>query len=235
MDKNKLYIFCTAVIICLLISSSECYSQKDSTKSVRFRKEISLSAGMGLSYGTSPSFTSYLREVLPLSKDSVKSFKVGIEFFGGLEYQLSKKFSLRLEYSYFIRSISYTYSYYTFDYFINIHQPYLVANYLLKYKNFEFKLGAGAGYHFANLENKLSQSNTVVYNSHGIGYKGEVVFSANLSRKFHSYISGFVYGSTLSSLKDSQGNLLKSPQSNSEVNLGGVGAGVRLGFSIILN
>ena len=118
MYRSK-YIY-IVIIICLFFGIKESYSQSDTTKHLKFKKQLSVSAGMGISYGTSPSFTSYLREVLPLSRDSVRTFNVGIEFFGGLEYELSRKFSLRLEYAYFLRSISYNFSYFTFDYFINI-------------------------------------------------------------------------------------------------------------------
>src|SRR5437762_14044231 len=103
MSKGKLfYIF---VLSGLISGSVLSYSQSDTSKYIKFKKKVSISLGMGISYGTAPSFRSYLLEVLPLSKDSVRTFNVGIEFFGGLEYELSKKFSIRLEYAYFIRSI----------------------------------------------------------------------------------------------------------------------------------
>ena len=232
MYRNK-FIF-AVILVCLLVCTGITYSQTDTTKHIKFKKQFSVSAGMGISYGTSPSFTSYLQEVLPLSRDSVRTFNVGIEFFGGLEYELSRKFSLRLEYAYFLRSISYNYSYFTFDYFINIHQPYLMANYLMKYNNFEIKIGGGAGYHLASLENKQNPSNPLTYTSSGLGLKAEGVFAAYLSKNFHSYISVFIAGSFLGALKDSNGNNLKSPLTNSDVKLGGVNGGVRLGFIIVL-
>src|SRR6478736_4644147 len=117
------------IFICLIlmIGSSILHSQNDSSRHIinddgivdnvsRYKKQISISAGMGVSYGTSPSFTTFLKETIPYTTtDSVKTFNIGVEFFGGIEFELSQKFSLRAEYSYFIRSITYTFGYTNFD------------------------------------------------------------------------------------------------------------------------
>ena len=45
----------------------------------------------------------------------------------------------------------------------------------------------------------------------------------------------FVAGSSLGVIKDQNGNVLKNTQTGEEVNLGGFGIGLRLGFSIVIN
>ncbi len=230
--SHRKLIFIT--IFAAFLHTSGIYSQSDTSKSLKVHKKaLTLSLGMGVSYGNMSSFNNYLKELIGVA-DSVKSFNIGVEFFGGIEKELSKTFSLRLEYAYFLRSRSYSSGIYSYDFFIHIHQPYLMANYLLKYRKFQIELGAGAGYHLAYLQSTQGQNNVVNYSSTGPAFKGEGIFSAYFSKSLRTYISGFVYGSTQSSLKDGSGNVLKSPQTNSEVNLGGFGVGVRLGISILL-
>jgi hypothetical protein len=191
---------------------------------------------MGIDYGATPNFTDYLRNEIPYSnKDSIKSFHAGIEFFGGIEYELSQKTSVKLDYSYFIRSLSYTYSFFVFDYTIISHQPFVFINYLVKSDNYQFKFGLGAGYHFQILDNKVNQSTTLSYKSSGAGVRGEAVFSTKFSKKFWGYLSGFAFGNFYGKLKDDNGIVLKAANSTTEANLSGYGVGARLGFSVILN
>lgn len=195
---------------------------------------LSLSAGMGIGYGISPDFTDYLRDEIPYdNKDSIKAFQAGIEFFGAVEYELSQKISAKLDYSYFVRSATYYYSYFVFDYTITAHQPYLFVNYLIKKENYIFKFGLGAGYHLQMLDNKVN--NNLTYTSNGMGVRTEVTYSPKFSPKFWGYMSGFAYGNFYGKLKDSNGNVLKAANSNVEASLSGYGVGARLGFSIILN
>lgn len=209
------------------------YSQTNKI-TLKNKKDITFSAGMGIDYGTMPDFTDYLRDEIPYSnKDSIKAFHAGIEFFGGIEYELSRNISAKLDYSYFVRSASYSYSYFVFDYTITSHQPYIFINYLVKDERYKFKFGVGAGYHLQVLDNKVSDNLT--YKSNGIGVRGEVTFSPKFSKKFWGYMSGFVFGNFYGKLKDDNGNVLKASNSTVETNLSGYGVGARLGFSIILN
>jgi opacity protein-like surface antigen len=99
------------VLLGIIISSVN--AQKQPVK----KKQISLYAGMGLDYGITPEFNDYLVAEIPYStSDSIKSFNAGIEFFGGLEYEFSSTISAKLDYSYYIRSMSYSYSPAVFDY-----------------------------------------------------------------------------------------------------------------------
>ena len=190
---------------------------------------------MGIDYSSTPSYTDYLRNELSTgSGDTIKTFSTGIEFFGCFEYQFAKNVSAKFDYSYYLRSNHYTFAYYVFDYTIKSHQPYLMLFYNSKDKKFSFKFGAGAGYHFHILENNVSPTNSLTYTSSGLAFRGEVIFAPRFSQKLETYISGFVYGSTTSSLKDGNGNILKAT-TGKEVNLGGYGVGARLGLSFYLN
>jgi hypothetical protein len=222
------------LITCLLLTLIFTHNTIHSQQKNKQKKSIIFSLGMGVDYCANPSYTDYLRnELSTSSRDSIKTFSAGIEFFGGIEYEFSKVISGKLDYSYFIRSNSYTFSYYVFDYTITSHQPYVMLYYNWKNPSYTFKFGAGAGYHLHKLENNVSATNSLSYTANGFSFRGEVIFSPQLSNKLNAYISGFAFGSTNSSLKDENGNILKGTSTGTEVNLGGYGVGVRLGLSFI--
>lgn len=200
------------------------------------KKQLSVYSGMGIDYGITPVFNDYLVSEIPYSTgDSIKTFKAGIEFFGGFEYELTKTVSAKLDYSYFVRSLTYYYSPAVFDYSITGHQPYVFVNYVKKFPNFNLKFGAGIGYHFQQVDNKVNNTNTLTYKSSGPSLRIEAVFSPKLSDNFYGYLSGFAFGNFYGKLKDSGGNPLKARNSNVEADVSGYGVGARLGFIINLN
>lgn len=200
------------------------------------KKQFSLYAGMGVDYGITPDFNDYLVASIPYSTgDSIRTFNAGIEFFGGAEYELSRTFSVKFDYSYYVRSLSYTFSPAVFDYTIIGHQPYIFVNYLIKKNNILFKFGFGAGYHFQKLDNKINNSTTIGYTSSGPSLRFEASFVPMLSKGFYAYLSGFGFGNFYGKLKDSGGNSLKAPNSSVEATLKGYGVGARIGFLVNLN
>jgi hypothetical protein len=225
-----------SIAVLLLLSSAAVCQTGTKLKKAAFKKTLSLSTGMGISMTATPSFTDFMRNDIPyLNKDSVRTFGVGLEFFAGVEYDLSKKLSLKIDYSYFIKSQTYNYSFFTYDYFHNTHQPYLMCYYTARGRGYQFKFGAGLGYHFARVSKDIGASSEQIYDSKGPAYRGEVIFAADISRRLGSYISGFVTGNSLGVLKEQNGNVLKNAETGEEVNLSGFGIGLRLGFSIGLN
>jgi len=220
--------FAIALAMCLILSLSFGQTKSDSVQ-VKPHK-FSVYAGMGLSVINNSSFVSYLKNVLPYTNsDSIKNFSSGFEFYGGVDYEASRHVALRLEYGYYLRSFSYTSSVYYYNYDISIHQPYLLAYYLIKKKSYEFKIGGGAGFQLASVS-----TSGVSYKASGVSFRGEVMFSPYLSRYIQANLSGFIIGTFTGSLKDSNGNLLNSANSTQPVNMSGFGAGVRIGFSVLI-
>lgn len=222
-------------IIALMIFTHSVYNIYSQSR-IKNKKIISVYAGMGIDYGITPVFNDYLKDQIPYSnKDSISSFNAGIEFFGGVEKEFSENISVKIDYSYFIRSVSYSFLYEVYDYTITSHQPYIFMNYLFKTVNYNFKFGLGAGYHFQQVDNKVNPTTTLTYRSNGPGVRGEVVFSPKLSKNFWGYISAFGFGNFYSKLKDSNGNTLKASNSSTEADISGYGVGARIGFIINLN
>jgi hypothetical protein len=222
------------IIFLIIFTYSEynIYSQSQ----IKNKKLISVYAGMGIDYGITPVFNDYLKDQIPYSnKDSISSFNAGIEFFGGVEKDFSKNISVKIDYSYYIRSVSYSFLYEVYDYSITAHQPYIFVNYLYKTVNYNMRFGLGLGYHFQQLDNKINQTTTLTYNSRGPGIRLEAAFSPKLSKNFWGYLSVFGFGNFYSKLKNADGNTLKAANSTTEADLSGYGVGARIGFVINLN
>jgi hypothetical protein len=94
-----------------------------------------------------------------------------------------------------------------------------MAYYNLKKSNYTFKFGAGAGFHLFKLDNEINPTSTLSYTASGFSFRGEVIFAPKLSKNLYTYLSGFVFVSSASSLKDSNGNFLKGSSTGKEVNL----------------
>jgi hypothetical protein len=220
------------IVLLLLFSITAVNSQ---TNKVNKQSKYSISAGMGFIYVNTPIFNDFLRSTIPFTnKDSVRNFTAAFEGFAGIEYNVNRKFSMRLDYSYFVRTLTYYFSYYTFDYFYNIHQPMLMGYYLISGTHYSFKLGAGAGMLFSNLKETNSSSSDKPYKSSGPGARAELIYAADLSKSLEAYFSGMVNWYGLGELKDDNGNILKNIRSGETVKLNGLGLGVRLGISIKL-
>lgn len=191
---------------------------------------------MGIDYLSLPSYVEYLRKEIPnYNSDSIKTYSTGIEFFGALEYGLTKNITASLDYSYFLKSNTYNYSYFVFDYTITSHQPGIMVYYNLFYPGFRFKIGAGGGYHFHTLENNISPTNKDSYKASGGAVRIEIIFAPSLSKNLSAYVSAFFTGSFTSKLKNSEGVTLKSSSTGKEVDLGSYGPGARIGFTFNLN
>jgi len=179
----------------------------------------------------SPEFNEYLRNEIPYqNKDSIKSFSLGIEFFSAIEMGVSKNFSMRLDYLYSMKSLSYYYIF-RYEYFYSVHQPTINAFYLINGKHFQLKFGGGIGFQYAQLEVNSSKT----YKSWGGSLRGEIIYSAQLSNRLSSYISGFAFGHLTGGIKDRYGTTLRSSRTGKDVDLSGFGIGARLGLTVFLN
>jgi hypothetical protein len=223
-----LLTFVSIIFICLSVRG-----QIPDSLQKKHVKHLLIYAGIGLGYTTTPSLNDYIRNQISGGVyDSVRSFSAGLEIFGGVDYEFSKKFSIRFDYSYFFKSRTYYVLYFTYDYFYFVHQPFIYVNYIIAGDKYNIRMGVGFGYHFGQLRMTTVNNPEMKYKSNGPSIRAEILFSTKLSSKLNAYVSGFMTGSFLGTLKDNNNASLKNPQSNQEVGLSGVGFGIRLGFSI---
>ena len=236
IKSNLTIAFLLLIIIQLIADTAKADSTHVSFSSLNKKnKYTSFSLGMGISYGDNLSLKNFIQYKIPdyvyLTKDEqLSQYAAGLDFFGGIEKQISRNFSVKAEYSYFIKSYNVSlYPQYNFSFYS--HQPYLMFFYIIPQEYSFLKIGAGTGYILSNftakefgLENK--------YSSGGLGFRTEIILNAQIGKSFAGYISGNITKTFLSNLKDSNGKELLTGGTNETVNLNSLGAGIRLGVEI---
>ena len=158
-------------------------------------------------------------------------FSTGLEFFGGIEHQLSRNVSLKADYSYFIKSVNIS-RFPNYDYSYFSHQPFLTIYYIIPQEYSFLKFGAGAGYIISELRVKefsLEKS----YTSGGLGLKLEGILNAQISRNVAGYFSTFIIKSFQTDLKDGNNTVLNNLK-NEKVNLSSFGFGLRIGLEVFV-
>jgi hypothetical protein len=192
---------------------------------------------MGANYGNNTSLKNYIQYKLPgygnlTRDDQLSEFYTGLEFFIGVEKQISKNFSLKGEYTYFLKSYNVKlFSQYDFTY--NNHQPYLILYYVMPQEYSFIKVGVGTGYIHSRLSVKEYGLNNS-YSADGFGLKAELILNTQIGKSFAGYINGYVNKSFLSNLKDSNGKELLTNGTSETVNLSSFGVGIRLGVEIFI-
>jgi hypothetical protein len=219
------------------------YTQ-DKEKIIPFEKQNkntqykSFSGGMRLSYGNNPSLLKFVQYELPdyykvPESQQISDFNVGYEFYGGFEYQVTKNFSLKAEYSYFVKSVNSTapqYSMYDFTYYDN--NMLLTGLYLIPGEYFYLKFGAGAGLVLSKLSTQTYglENN---YNSTGLNLKLEGVLNTQISNSLATYFGVFLSNTFNGTLKKSDGSKLLN-RTGDEVNLNSFKLGLSLGFEYFI-
>lgn len=199
------------------------------------KKFTSFAFGMGISYSDNKSLNNFIAYELPNYNtippgQELSDFNTGIEFFGSVERQLLSNFSLKADYSYFLKSNNLTGYYPNSDFTYYNHQIYLLANYIIPEEYFLIKIGAGAGYLFSSLSaTNLGFENS--YTSTGLGTKLEGVINFQISSSVAVHLNGFLYKTFQGKLKDKNDIELKS-RSNESVDLSSFGLGLRIGVEI---
>lgn len=239
--KREILIQVLIIILSLLLNTV--YSQ-DKEKVIPFEKQNkntkykSFSGGMRLSYGNNPSLLRYVQYELPdyyrvPESQQISDFNVGYEFFGGFEYQITKNFSLKADYSYFVKSVNSSapqYSMYDFTYYD--HNILLTGFYLIPGEYFYLKFGAGAGLVLSKLSAQTFGLESE-YNSTGLNLKLEGVLNTQISNSLATYFGIFLSNTFNATLKKSDDSKLLN-RTGDEVNLNSFNLGLSLGFEYFI-
>ena len=128
----------------------------------------------------------------PVSTPDLKSLR-------GAEYQLSKNFSLKGEYSYFTKSYN-SVNYPDYDFTYGNHQPYLTLYYLIPQEYSFVKFGAGVGYLSSSFTRKHTQYESD-YTSTGFALRLDLAVDLQMSKVLAGYIAGYINQTFQSDLK----------------------------------
>jgi len=236
--KNKIFI----LLLFVLFASSASFAE-DSTRAFSRRNKnhsyTSIAFGMGVSYGNNPSLNAFIGYELPnysylYDNDKLSDFNTGIEFFLSVERQLKKNFSLKADYSFFLKSSNLN-AYPNADFTYQSHQVLLVASYIIPLEYAFIKIGAGAGPLFSNFTSK-PQGVESKYQSTGIGTKLDATLNLQISKNVGGYLNVYIFKSFQPDLKDSNGAVLlnKSGKPDGTVNLNSFSIGLRLGVEFFI-
>jgi hypothetical protein len=228
------------LIITLLVIAGNAFGQVNAPTSFKVLNKgndfISFSFGMGANYSNNPSLLKFIESDIEFYNnispdDRFSTFEGGLEFFSGIEYQVSKNISLKGQYSFLTKSFvndrfpNYDYSY------VN-HQPYLLVNYIIPQDHSFIKIGAGAGYIISNFSAKKFGAESK-YSASGPGIMTEGIANLQISKNVAGYISLYAFKTFTGDLESETGVKLSNTtvQSVSTESLGG---GVRLGMEIFI-
>jgi hypothetical protein len=149
---------------------------------------IGLGGGLGVTLIDAADVVDYINLTYqPSSK--LQDFTTASEFFGAGEVRVSESWGVKLEYSYLLKSYSVAQPYgpdYSFSY--GIHMPVVMAQYLVAGRGYAFKIGGGAGYHFAKFTEDASVLVSDSYTSRGVGIKLE----AEGNTEFDDHLFGLI-------------------------------------------
>ncbi len=181
---------------------------------------------------SAPDVVNYINSVSTFAQ-RVDDFGVAVDFFGGVEFPIDDEWGLKLEHSYLFKSYTFPGNLSgTYEIFYANQSPSIILQKIIVGKGYFVKLGAGGGYHFGTLTQKVSTFGTTTeYSSNGVGLKTEIVGQTAFDDNVYGYIGGSLGWEFMSDLKESNGKKLTLPNSAKTVSLNYFHAGIRFGMN----
>lgn len=117
-----------------------------------------MTAGIGVDAHWDPTIIDYINALTSPSPDQkLSGFTSASEFFINPEFQIGEKWSVGLEYSYFLKSYNVT-GFYQWDFSYSAQMPTILVHYLVPGNGYWLKCGGGLGYAFGSLSEQFVES-----------------------------------------------------------------------------
>ncbi len=207
-------------------------AQPKKSNAVERANTFAVFGGMGVHMVSAPGIVEYINSVSTFAQ-RVNDFGAAVDFFGGVEFPIDDDWGVKLEHSYLFKS--YTVSGNlggTYDIFYANQSPSVIVQKIIVGKGYFVKLGAGGGYHFGSLIEKVSTFGTTTeYSASGIGLTIEAVGQTAFDDNVYGYIGGSLGWEFMSDLKENNGKKLTLPNSAKTVSLDYFHAGIRFGMN----
>lgn len=229
-------VLAAAVILSANAANAQTVKHRSFAEQNLNRHYTSIAFGMGVNYVKNKSLDDYIGYELPnynFLNDNLKlsEFRSGFDFFISAERQIHRNFSLKAEYSYFLKSNKSDY-YAEYSFNSSAHRLFASVNYLFPMEYAYFKLGIGGGGVFSSLTKSYGSLESD-YTSTGLGIKAEGTFDLQIGNSMAVYLNGNIINVFDSGLKDSNGDELFN-KSGGRVNLSGLSFGLRLGVEFFI-
>ncbi|MBN1300978.1 MAG: hypothetical protein JW995_07150 [Melioribacteraceae bacterium] len=197
---------------------------------IKVNAQYDIAAGMGISFINNSSLQDYINSTL--SGDEVSTFNSAFEVFLETDVSLTPKFQMGFEYVYSLFShnaplggigqYDITYAH---------HKPSVLAYYVIPGRGYKFKFGAGAGYRYVDLDEKILAS--VNYTSSGFGLLARVQAHTALSSSFFANI-GTTLRYDLAGEVANNGNKIYNKFFEENVNINSLSISINLGVSYFI-
>ena len=213
--------YLTLFILVLLIFSTS-YSQ------------VSLRAGMGVDYISSPSLYNYFNQNFSEPGSQIGSFRAAVNFSGEADYKLSNKFELGVDLTYRIYSYNFAGSLGSYNLSYHNIMPTFVSYYVIEGDGYEFKFGGGPGIRLLSADESLPGTTTTqTYTSTGIGFLLRAEGNTKISNElFASVLFDIRYD--LNGEPKYNGINLYNAVDKSNVNFNSLSLGIGLGLTYYL-
>lgn len=157
----------------------------------------------------------------------VSDFKSGVEFFGAVSVPLSPDWVIKVEYSYLLASYTQNTNFGNAEFAYHVHMPTLIGQYILyEAEKYNFKLGAGAGYHIASYSEKYSTVDATFTGS-GLGTLLELEANTALGEHLFAHLGTQMRWDFIGKLTNAAGNT----PGNFSTTFSFFSVGARLGMS----
>lgn len=165
------------------------YAQKPGL--VQRENTLAVVAGMGVNLVNAPEIVEYVNSTAAYGK-TVDDFATAVDFFGGVEFPVSKEWGIKFEHTYLFKSYNFIATTgATHDFFYSVQAPSLLVQKVIAGEGYFVKMGAGGGYHVGMATETISTFGiTNNYSASGIGLKTEIVGQTAFDESFYGYIGG---------------------------------------------
>ena len=192
---------------------------------------MSISGGLGVNYHNAQDIVNRINGSGVLNR-RLDDFKSGVEFFGTFGVPLSSDWEVKIEYVYFMASYSEPTSYGgNAEFSYAVHMPTLIGQYILHHeRTYNFKAGAGVGYHFGTYAEKYALVDGT-FTARGVGALLELEGNTALGEDIFAHFGTQARWDFVGNLTNASG---RSPSGTPSTSLHFFSVGARLGVTVYL-
>lgn len=192
--------------------------------------QVDIVGGMGISFVYNPSLNDYIKNNWAV--EEVQSFSSTAEFYGEVDYSISSKYQIGLEYVYSLYGYSSFKNNMNYELDYAHHKPSILGYYVISGEGYKFKFGGGVGIRTVELTESIgtTEKGAQKFSTTGFGILGRVQGHTALGENLYANI-----GSTIR--YDAPGEpangetKLHDTLTNGDVNINSFSVSVNIGFS----
>jgi hypothetical protein len=196
-----------SIVLLLIVAGSHEQLRGQSAGKNTESRFFDFTTGLGIGAHSAPSIANYINLVAqPALDQKVDQFSTAVEFYAVPELQVSREWSLALEYSLLVKSYSINdrSGFSRTDMSYEVHMPSLLMHYLVFGDGYRLKFGGGFGYHFVAFNQSFPTNGSAeTLRTAGLGFKLDAVGNTRFDETFYGSIGFDLRWDYLGTLKRS--------------------------------